>query len=132
MIGVDSNVLVRFFVDDDAKQAESARRFMKQRTRDDPAFVSALVLAEFAWALKANYDYEKDRVYAALAIVLGSFNIVVEQEKLIAEALRTGRARGADVADSIIAALALEAGCERIVTFDRSAARGIPGMELLK
>lgn len=132
MIGVDTNVLVRFFVEDDARQTESARRFLRQRTVDDPAFVSAVVLAELAWALKANYDYERDQVYATLAIVLASFNIVVEREKLITEALNAGRATNADVADCILAAVAREAGCERVVTFDRPSVRSIAGMELLK
>ena len=132
MIGVDTNVLVRFFVEDDARQSELARRFLKERTVDDPAFVSAVVMAELAWALKSNYGYDQERVYATLAVVLGAFNMAVEREKLMVDALSTARARNADLSDCIIAAIAQGMGCERTATFDKPAARDIPGMELLK
>jgi len=114
------------------RQSEVARRFLSERTADDPAFVSAVVLAELAWALKSNYGYDKDRVYATLAIVLGTFNMAVEREKLMVDALSTARAGNADVSDCIIAAIAQDAGCERTATFDKPAARDVPGMELLK
>ena len=57
MIGIDTNVLLRFLVHDDPKQGEKARQFMTERTAEDPAYVSAVVLAEVIWFLRQRLNY---------------------------------------------------------------------------
>ncbi len=132
MIGVDSNVLVRFFVNDDPRQSTLAKRFMDERTVDDPAFISVVVLVELVWALEQIYDYERTQIHLALSVLLGSGNIAIEREDVTKEAIGHAGAANADIADCIIAALARVADARATVTFDREAARRIPGMELLE
>jgi predicted nucleic-acid-binding protein len=132
MIGVDTNVIARLFLDDDPKQQESARRFFARRTATDPAFISAVVLAEFVWLLTLRYGYARDAVHTALSAIFVSANVAVEREDLVKSAVATARDRNADVADAIIGAIAAQHDCASTVTFDREAAKRVPGMELLK
>jgi predicted nucleic-acid-binding protein len=131
MIGIDTNVLVRFFVRDDQRQNELAERFMRRRTADDPVFVSAVVMAEFVWVLEQVYDYSPAQIRALLTLLLTSVNVAIEREDLLRTAIAHAGEANADVADCIIAALATDAGCQRVMTFDRTAAKRIPEMELL-
>lgn len=132
MIGVDTNVLVRVFVTDDQRQTELALRFLNQRSGDDLAFVSSVVLAELYWVLDRTYGYDDAAIYEAFDWLLESSNIVVEREVLMAAALAVARSNNADLSDSIIAAIAAQEGALRTITFDKPAAARVPGMELLK
>jgi predicted nucleic-acid-binding protein len=132
MIGVDTNVLARLFLEDDPKQSAAAQRFFSGRTNSDPAFITAVVLAEFAWLLTSRYRYSLEAVHGALMIIFGSHNVVVEGEERLKIAITAARETGADIADAIIAAVAIDAGCRHVVTFDRDAAKRVSGMDLLK
>lgn len=132
MIGVDTNVLVRIFAADEAKQRKAAQDFMRQRTAEDPAFVSAVVVAEVTWVLDRTYGFGVSSIRDALEWLFESTNIVVEKHTLVRAAVNLAADRKADISNSIIAAVAADAGALRTVTFDRPAARDIPGMELLK
>lgn len=132
MIGVDTNVIVRLFVKDNAQQTAAAVRFFSARTADDPAFVSAVVLTELVWALERTYRYAAASILEALFSLFESTNIAVEREGLMRAAISLAAERNADISDSIIAALAADAGASSTVTFDQPAAKRIPGMELLK
>lgn len=131
MIGVDTNVLVRLFVEDDKRQTERALRFMKKRSGEDPAFVSSVVLAELYWVLDRSYGYDDAAIFETFDWLLESSNIVVEREELMMVALAVARKNKADLSDSIIAAIAAQEGALHTVTFDLPAAQRIPGMELL-
>lgn len=131
MIGVDTNVLVRVFIREDGLETAAALRFLAERTIDEPAFVSVVVLVELAWVLKRSYGASPESVFAVLDSLLESSNIAVERSAEIEEAVATAKAQRADIADCIIAAMARMAGAERTVTFDRQTARRIPGMDLL-
>lgn len=132
MIGVDSNVLVRLFVRDNPEQTARAVEFLAHRTAEDPAFVSAVVLAELVWALDRTYHYASTAIHEALDGLFESTNILIEREALMQAAVALAAQRNADVPDSIIAALAADAGATKTVTFDQPASKRIPGMELLK
>ena len=132
MIGVDTNVLVRLFVHDNAQESAAVVKFMSDRSTDDPAFVSAVVLAELVWALDRTYDYTPEAIHEALDGLFESTNIVIENEALMQAAVGLAAQENADVSDSIIAALTASAGASRTVTFDKPAAKRVPGMELLK
>jgi len=131
MIGLDTNVLVRFFVGDDEAQAATATRYLSERTADDPAFVSVVVVCELVWVLKNSYGYADAKVHDALNSLFESANIVIERAELVDRAVTQARETRSDVSDCVIAAVAADAGATRIVTFDKNAARRIPGMELL-
>lgn len=131
MIGVDTNVLARLFLEDDPKQGQAARRFFAERSSEDPAFVGAVVIVEFAWLLTSRYGYTTDAVHTALAAIFASADVVVEQEMVVKTAVNAALRDGADIADAIIAAIAQHNGAGRTVTFDRTAAKRIGTMELL-
>lgn len=132
MIGIDTNVLVRFFVADDARQATLARQCLDARSAEDPAFVSLVVIVEFSWVLKRLYDISGSAICDAIRVMVDSPSMLVERRDLVVEALDNARGGNVELADFLIAAVARSAGATRLVTFDRRAARHVPGMELLK
>jgi predicted nucleic-acid-binding protein len=132
LIGVDTNVLARLFVTDNAQQHAAARRFFAERSADDPAFVSALVQAELVWLLERTMRFPIERIVDVLQGILSSADFVVEHSDLLEEALHSWTGNTLDLADYLIAGIARRAGCEVTATFDKAAARRVPGMELLK
>lgn len=131
MIGVDTNVLVRLFVRDNTEQMRAAADFLSARTADDPAFVSAVVIAELTWVLGKSYDYSVASIHETLDWLFDSENVAVERSELLEGAISSAKKAGADISDAIIAALANDAGATKTVTFDKPAAKRIPGMDLL-
>ena len=132
MIGVDTNVLARLFVTDDERQHLISTQFFLARSSADPAFVSLVVVAELAWLLSDAYEFAYGSIIEVFQRMLDSPDFVIERSDLLLRTLELGRERRIDIADSLIAALAREAGSEHTVTFDREAAKRVPGMELLK
>jgi predicted nucleic-acid-binding protein len=131
MIGVDTNVLVRIAVRDNVAETTAAQAFLAARSSDDPAFVSTVVLAELAWVLDRSYGFSHAAMHDVLEWILESSNIVIERADLVEHAIAHARETRSGVADSIIAALAADAGAAKTMTFDKNAAKRIPGMELL-
>jgi predicted nucleic-acid-binding protein len=133
MIGVDSNVLLRFFVVDDPHQHRQSRAFFAARTEDDPAYVNVVVLVELVWLMSRRYRLKRPEIVDALRALLESLNIEIESRELVAQAVDTfSRRRNAGFADLLIAALNTRADCRSTATFDVPASEEIPGMELLK
>lgn len=131
MIGVDTNVLLRLVVDDEPQQIRAARAFFAQRTSDEPAYIGLVVMAEFTWLLRKRYGYSKDQISDTVLGLLESVDLVIERPDLIEEAAIRSRQPKVDFADILVARLALERGCVTTVTFDKDAAKRVPGMELL-
>lgn len=131
MIGVDTNVLIRLVVADEESQHARARDFFGARSEADPAYISALVIFEFAWALTRLYDYSNDQVADVVLALTESPDIVVEKRDLAIEAAHQSRAPKVQFADALIAQLGIDANCTAVVTFDKNAAKRIPGMELI-
>lgn len=131
MIGVDTNVLVRLFVNDDPVQHVLAKAFFAARTRDDPAFVSMTCAVEFIWVLTRSFRQPPDRALGLLRLVLTSEDAVVEGSAEVREAMQIALEQGADFADAVIMLAGARAGASHSVTFDRGAARTVPGMDLL-
>lgn len=113
MIAVDTNVIVRLIVADDAVQGQRAARLFAHAPE---IFVAKTVLLETAWVLQSAYGFARDAVAEALRRLAGLPNVVVEDAEQVATALDLAR-RGADVADAIHIAACPEA--ERFYTFDR-------------
>jgi predicted nucleic-acid-binding protein len=132
VIGVDTNVLARLFVTDDERQHLVARSFFAERSSDDPAFVSNVVVAELVWLLDRTFDYPRARILEVLDGILGSPDFVLERREVVEDAVDKATTTKASIADALIAALATSAGCTATMTFDRDASRHVPGMELLR
>jgi len=120
------------FVDDGSPERELVVGFFAGRREDDIAFVSIVALVEFVWLLTSRYAFSHEQMLDALSALLKNAGIVIEREDLVVEAVERSIANGAGIADQLVAALGREAGCGATLTFDRQAAKRIPGMELLK
>lgn len=124
MIGLDTNVLARLFVEDDAVQARLARHFVAQRcTHDDPGFVDRVALCELVWVLMSVYGYGRKEVVSIIDQLLASQDIILEDQESVRAALRGFASRGVDFADALIAEVNRARGCAATATFDRKAAR---------
>lgn len=132
MIGVDTNVLLRFLVEDDnAEQRQAALRFMATRNAADPAFVNLVTLAETVWVLRKRLRFPLRQVREAFSLLLASSDFVFEEHDRLTGLMGSAAETGCDVADYLIAWANQRAGCTATVTFDRAAAAHVPGMELL-
>ena len=125
MIGLDTNVLVRYIVQDDPAQAVAAERLIEGRcSAQSPGYVGVPVLVELVWVLTAAYRYERPIVASVVRQLLRTAEFMVEDRDCAWIALREFEAGGADFADCLIGHRNHARGCDRTYTFDRAAARG--------
>lgn len=125
MIGLDTNVLVRYFTDDEPRQASAARRLIEVRlSRDAPGHVNVVTLAETVWVLQRLYSAGRDEIARVVDSLLAAGNLVVERKALVRRALQGyAAAPAAGFSDCLIAQLNADAGCEATMTFDKRAAK---------
>lgn len=126
---LDTNVLLRFVMRDDENQFAKADSFLRSRTPDDPAFVSLVVLVEFAWTLRQRYGLSRMDIQALVTTLLETRELAFEDESEVS-AIVADATRG-DLADHLISYCARRAGCSTTVTFDQGAAKVVQAMELL-
>jgi len=130
MIGLDSNVLVRFFMQDDVAQSRRANRLMQSLTPDVPGFVSVVSLIELIWVLRSQYLLSKAQLVVCVERLLDSSELTMESQSAVAEAMRRFAGMKCDFADCLIGQLGHAAGCTETVTFDVRASK-LAGMRLL-
>jgi predicted nucleic-acid-binding protein len=130
MIGLDTNILVRYFVKDEPEQSRKAVNLVHRLSPAEPGWVALATMLELFWAVSRIYRVDKAGLIRILETLLSSRDMIVERDETVREALGRYRMGSADFPDCLIAASARAAGCTRTVTFDRVAARGA-GMELL-
>ncbi len=130
MIGLDTNVLIRYLTQDHEAQARKATLLIeKELSQESPGVISLVCLAEVVWVLESCYQQEKSAVESVLRGLLSARQLVVEQAGVAWRALMKFSHGAADFSDSLIMASAEHHGCSRVMTFDRKA-RSI-GMSLL-
>ncbi len=124
MLGIDTNVLVRYLVRDDEPQFEKANRLIKRGIGSGEAvFVSLPVLLETEWVLRSRYGLNKAEIAEAISGLLYATEIQFEAEPAIEECLQFWKDSTADFADCLIGAHNRRLGCRATVTFDVKAAR---------
>lgn len=123
MTGLDTNVLVRYIMQDDAKQSAQAARLIESLDADAPGFLPLVCVAELSWVLTGAYDLDRTQLVTALEAVLRTKEIVVERADTVWKALRLFASSTGDFADCLIERSAATAGCDRTMTFDRVAAK---------
>lgn len=128
MIGLDTNVLVRYVVRDDPAQTATADRVIEELGPGE-GFVALIVLAELHWTLTRAYGYSREQTALAVRTLLAAVELRAQDADLAQRALAAA-SHGADFADALITELGRAAGCSSTVTFDRGAARSA-GMTLL-
>lgn len=132
MVGLDTNVLVRFLLRDDQKQAELALKAIEHALADgEPVVVSLLAILETEWVLRSCASLGKKTVISTFRMLLESRDLRIEQEEVLEEALYNYENNNADFADCFMAARYSRLGCSAMLTFDKKAA-GVPGILLLK
>lgn len=132
MIGLDSNVVVRYLAQDDARQAAVATRLIERDlTEREPGFLSLPALAEVVWVMVRCYDADRATVAHVVERLLTVPQLRLQCAEQVWAALRAYVVGRMDFSDALIGALAAHAGCSRTVTFDLAASRA-PGFAALK
>jgi predicted nucleic-acid-binding protein len=130
MIGLDTNVIVRYIMQDDLKQAALAASAIERLSADEPGHVAIVTVVELGWVLDSCYDLTRAQIGDAIEALLRSRELIVDCADSVSKALRRFRQGKADLADCLIAQIDADAGCTDTLTFDRDAARHA-GMRLI-
>lgn len=131
MIALDTNVLVRYLVRDDERQAESARALLESLTTERPGYACREVVVELVWVLERAYGIPRERIATILQDLVATESLIIEAADDVARAAFRYRARGPGFSDLMVIAAAERAGARPLHTFDRKAAR-LEGVELLQ
>ncbi len=119
MIALDTNILLRFLIDDDREQVEAARSLLEQLTPERPGFVCREVTVEVVWVLERSYGFSRDRIATALEQLVSGDALLFEAGDDVIRAAYGYRRGGAGFADRMIAAAARRSGADALYTFDR-------------
>ena len=130
MIGLATNLLVRYLAQDDPVQSPRASAIIEQLNPDDPGFVSIVAVTEMVWVLKRAYKLADTEIAAAIERILQADVLVVESEQEVFTAMTALKEGRGSFSDALIGAIGLKAGCTRTLTFDRKSAR-LGGFELV-
>ena len=132
MPALDTNVLVRYVVQDDSGQLAAAKRLITRCVAEgQPLFVPVTVTLELEWVLRASFGYDKGDVLQVLSNLFSAAELTFQSERALEVALQLYREAAADFADCVHIALAAEVGEQPLWTFDRGAAR-VFGAQLLR
>ena len=131
MIGIDTNILVRFLIQDDPEQCLLVDVFLQSLSVEEPGFIPLAVVIELVWVLQKVYRKPKDETISSLESLLQAEEMVVESAHVVWQAVRAYANSNSDFADCLIERSAAQARCARTVTLDGKAAK-TAGMVLLE
>jgi predicted nucleic-acid-binding protein len=130
MIGIDTNVLIRYLVQDDASQSLVASKLIEEVISvNEPGYITHITLVEVVWVLRSCYGANKNDLCNMIKMVLETKQFLIEQAESCYRALKMFETNNGDFSDALIAAISKTAGCSETVTFDRKAVS--VGMRLL-
>jgi predicted nucleic-acid-binding protein len=130
MIGLDTNVLVRYLTQDDPIQStKAAAVFERSLSAKNPGFVSIVAMVEMVWVLDRAYGLDAQKIAAVIERMLQASELVVENEQEVFTAMMALKKGHGSFADAMIAELGAKAGCSRTLTFDQRALR-LRGFEM--
>jgi len=121
MIGLDTNVLLRLFIDDGLRQYDRAHRFFDATSATETSVVNAVVLAEFAWTLVRGFRKKRDEAAHLIAELLSADDVEIQHRSAAERALAAYRKGKADFPDYFLAEINLDLGCASTATFDQAA-----------
>ncbi|SCK09530.1 Predicted nucleic-acid-binding protein, contains PIN domain [Variovorax sp. HW608] len=130
MIGLDTNVVVRYIMQDDARQVAKANKLVESLTIEEPGFLSLVSIVELVWVLGSSYELKRQQIAQSLDALLRTKELVIDRAELVGKALRVYGGTSADFADCLIQITSAGAGCDRTMTFDKGAAQNA-GMTLI-
>ena len=124
MKALDTNVLVRYLVQDEPRQAALATQFIEaQCTTERPCFVGQIVLCELAWVLESNYQQNRDEISSIIEQLLQVGQLEVMEAEVAWRALADYKNSNVDFPDHLLARINEHKGCSTTVTFDKKAAK---------
>jgi predicted nucleic-acid-binding protein len=130
MIGLDTNIVIRYITQDDPVQSPKATEIVERRLTDaNPGFVSVVAVAEVVWVLDRAYGFTSLEIAAAVERMLQIDVLVIENEQEVFAAMVSLKRGHGSFADALIAELGASAGCIHTLTFDNKAVR-LPGFKL--
>jgi predicted nucleic-acid-binding protein len=129
MIGLDTNILVRYLTQDDLAQSRRASEIIeRQLSEENPGFVSIVAMVETVWVLDRAYNLAAREIARAVERLLQADVLVLENEQEVFTAMIALKEGKVEFADAVIAALGIRANCSHTLTLDHKAAR-LPGFE---
>jgi predicted nucleic-acid-binding protein len=128
---LDTNVLLRYFLNDEKRQSAIAANLIESCTEQNPGFINIVVLCEFIWVLKTSYGYQKSILANLLEKILQTGQLMVQESESVDVALALYRSHNIDFADALIGVINTSAGYKKTTTFDKKAAK-LNEFELLK
>jgi predicted nucleic-acid-binding protein len=124
MKGIDTNVLVRYILQDDAKQSHQATSFIeKECSVETPGFITGIILCELVWVLEKAYGYEAKNIALVLKYILETRQFHIHQSDIIWQAFQASVDENVSFADAYITKLNAHYACEYTITFDKKASR---------
>jgi predicted nucleic-acid-binding protein len=130
MIGLDTNVLVRYIMQDDPKNSPKATKLIESLDADNPGYITMVCVVELYWVLTSCYELTEQQAAQALEAILRTKQFLVERADQVMRALRVFGDGTADFADCLIERSAAGAGCTQTMTFDVGASKHA-GMTLI-
>ena len=130
MIGLDTNVLVRYIAQDDRIQSAKATRLIESLNEDSQSYIGVVAVIELVWVLSSCYGADRNKMGLVLETLLRTKGVQVEAADTVWQALRLFRSSKADFADCLIERSAQDAGCSYTATFDQNAAKYC-GMQII-
>ena len=132
MIGLDTNVLLRYLAQDDPAQSPIATEVIERRlTKENPGFVSLVCILEIVWVLGSLYKRSRGEIAGHLEMILAADTLEVQNEQEVYQAVIALRSGSGAFEDALIGALGAWRGCPATLTFDQNAAKRLSGFELL-
>jgi predicted nucleic-acid-binding protein len=131
MIGIDTNIIIRYLMQDDPAMGARATHIVDELLSErEPGFVSVLAVAEVVWTLRRTYRVSREKIASVIESLLASPSLVIEREQEVFLAMLALKDGAGEFADALIGALGTRAGCSHTLTFDRAAAARLPGFRL--
>lgn len=122
MIGIDTNILVRYLTQDDIEQAKTAESLLdKYLTKPKSVFVNNIIICELIWILDRGYKYSKDQIIKVVRQILSTEEFAFENQNVLWLALEQFEKKRLDFSDALIGQLNKNKGCESTFTFDKAA-----------
>ena len=132
MIGLDTNVLLRYLVQDDPAQSARATEIIERRlTEQNPGFVSIVSIIEIVWVLGSLYGRTCREIAQHIEMILAADTLEVQNEQEVYQAVIALRAGRGTFEDASIGSIGIWRGCSATLTFDRDAAKRLNGFQLI-
>jgi predicted nucleic-acid-binding protein len=132
MIGLDTNVLLRYLAQDDLKQSPRATEIIERRlTQQEPGFVSLVTVLEVVWVLKSLFKRTRQEIANDIEMLLAADTLEVQNEQEVYLAVVALRNGSGTFEDALIGSLGAWRGCSATLTFDEGAAKRLHGFQLI-